>query len=202
MFKSLTMLAGGALGVSMAVAAGAPPPARLLSHLDGKLLSQVTSATSGGGGATGPGSCSTGWGTGSQGGPGSTGAAGRPADVRAGVHPCFDRLVVDLGAGRAPGYQVRYAGGVHALGSGRHVSVAGGAVLDITIGAPAGLNSSAASLTGVAGFPVLRQVAGAGSAGGQTQIAVGVSGRLPFRVQVLSGPGAGSRLVIDIAHGQ
>jgi hypothetical protein len=185
MFKSLTMLLGGTLGVAMAVATGAPPPAKLLSHLDGKLMSQVSGMTSGSGGGGASGACATGWGTGPEGSAGSAGsAAGRPADVRAGEHPCFDRLVIDLGAGRTPAYQVRY---------GR------GTTLDITVGsgAGAGFDASAAS---VAGFPAIRQVAGAGSAGGQTQIAVGVAERLPFRVQVLRGPGAGSRLVIDIAH--
>ncbi len=35
---------------------------------------------------------------------------------------------------------------------------------------------------------------------GQTQVALGVRGRLPFRAFVLDGPGDGARLVIDVAH--
>jgi hypothetical protein len=52
----------------------------------------------------------------------------------------------------------------------------------------------------VSGFSVVRQVAGAGSFEGQTDIGVGVKGKRPFRVRVLSGPGQGSRLVIDVAR--
>jgi hypothetical protein len=31
-------------------------------------------------------------------------------------------------------------------------------------------------------------------------LGLGVRGRLPFRVFTLDGPGAGSRIVIDVAH--
>jgi hypothetical protein len=43
-------------------------------------------------------------------------------------------------------------------------------------------------------------VAWAGSFEGYTRIGLGVRGRLPFRVFTLDGPGAGSRIVIDVAH--
>ena len=45
-----------------------------------------------------------------------------------------------------------------------------------------------------------RQVRWAESQEGLTRVAVGVRARLPFRVFVLAGPAAGSRLVIDVAH--
>jgi hypothetical protein len=51
----------------------------------------------------------------------------------------------------------------------------------------------------VAGFDTFRQVVDSVSWEGQTQIGLGVRARLPFRVFVLTGPGAGSRLVIDVA---
>jgi hypothetical protein len=52
----------------------------------------------------------------------------------------------------------------------------------------------------VAGFSTFRQVVFDGTFEGQTQIGLGVRARLPFRVFSLAGPGAGSRLVIDVAH--
>jgi hypothetical protein len=52
----------------------------------------------------------------------------------------------------------------------------------------------------VAGFSTFRQVAYGGSYEGYTTIGLGVRARLPFRVFVLSGPGTGARLVIDVAH--
>jgi hypothetical protein len=52
----------------------------------------------------------------------------------------------------------------------------------------------------VTGFLTFRQVAFLGTFEAQTEIAIGVRARLPFRAFVLSGPGAGSRLVIDVAH--
>jgi hypothetical protein len=40
----------------------------------------------------------------------------------------------------------------------------------------------------------------AGSFEGYTTIGLGVRARLPFRVLVLDGPVAGSRIVVDVAH--
>ena len=52
----------------------------------------------------------------------------------------------------------------------------------------------------MAGYSTFRQVAWAGSFEGQTTVGLGVRARLPFRVFALTGPGTGSRLVIDVAH--
>jgi hypothetical protein len=52
----------------------------------------------------------------------------------------------------------------------------------------------------VTGYRTFRQVAFLGTFEGYTTIGLGVRARLPFRVQVLAGPGAGSRLVIDVGH--
>ena len=57
-----------------------------------------------------------------------------------------------------------------------------------------------AELVDVRGWTTFRQVAYAGCFEGQTTVGVGVRARLPFRVFALDGPGAGSRLVIDVAH--
>jgi hypothetical protein len=198
MFKSLTMLVGATAGVAAAVAVGAPPPAKLLSHLDGN--SSITALSHLGGSS---GSCGGGWDS-------SPVNASRPAgpatahvaDIRVGQHGCYDRLVIDLGSGRAPGYRVRYVRAVRGQGSGQVVPLRGRANLEITVdgNAAGGFPGSASELANVSGFPALRQVAGAGSFEGRTDIGVGVRARLPFHVQFLSGPGRDSRLVIDVAH--
>jgi hypothetical protein len=135
--------------------------------------------------------------------------------VRAGRHACFDRLVIDLGPKVAglpgpddAGYQVEYVRGVAEDGSGRPVPLAGGAFLRVTVhaaaydaaGRPTYAPTNPARIVNVAGFRTFRQVAWAGSFEGQSTIGLGVRARLPFRVFALAGPGAGSRLVIDVAH--
>jgi hypothetical protein len=135
-------------------------------------------------------------------------------NVRAARQPCYDRLVVDLGAppAGAPagrmGYDVRYAA-VGEEGTGTRIPLVGNADLRIIVRAPA-YNIVTGRVTynprdkrhivPVTGFTAFRQVAYAGSFEGQTTIGLGVRGRLPFRVFVLNGPGTGARLVIDVAH--
>ena len=50
------------------------------------------------------------------------------------------------------------------------------------------------------GFRTFRDLVYGGSFEGQTDFALGVRARLPFRVFVLAGPGGNSRLVVDVAH--
>jgi hypothetical protein len=135
-------------------------------------------------------------------------------NVRAGQHACYDRLVVDLGAPPAGvpagriGYAVHY-GTVSGQGTGTPIPLAGGADLEIVVHAPTYDVVTGRStynpadhrhLVDVAGFRTFRQVADGGSFEGYTTIGLGVRARLPFRVFVLSGPGTGARLVIDVAH--
>ena len=56
-----------------------------------------------------------------------------------------------------------------------------------------------ADLVNVNGWQTLRQVA-AESFEGYTTVGIGVRAQLPFRVFTLNGPGAGSRLVVDVAN--
>jgi hypothetical protein len=121
--------------------------------------------------------------------------------VRAGQHACFDRLVVDIGAGRRPGYRVQYVHKLHAQGSGKVISLPGHAVLDITLTANASAKfpGPGHSVVSVTGFSALRKVVSAGSFEGFTEFGAGVRAKLPFRVEWLAGPGKHSRLVIDIA---
>ena len=126
----------------------------------------------------------------------------RVTGARAGQHACFDRLVIDIGGGRTPGYRVQYVHRVHAQGSGKVISLPGHAALAITLTA----NASATfpgpghSLVSVAGFSALRKVVSAGSFEGYTEIGAGVRAKLPFRVALLAGPGTHHRLVIDVAR--
>ncbi|MEV8596019.1 hypothetical protein [Streptomyces sp. NPDC052012] len=128
-------------------------------------------------------------------------------DIRTGRHACYDRMVVDLpGAGRGVGYSVRYVDRLHQDGSGRHIPVAGGAVLEVRVAAPAYDPGTGAPtyparagrpLPGVdlAGYRTFRDARFAGSFEGDTQIGLGVRARLPFRVLHLT-----DRVVIDVAH--
>jgi hypothetical protein len=129
-------------------------------------------------------------------------------NVRTGRHACFDRLVIDL-AGGTTGYDVRYVSSVRQDGSGILVPLRGGSRLQIVVRAPAyNINTGKATyapknnkeLANVTGYRTFRQVAFAGTFEGQTTLGLGVRARLPFRVFTLPGPGAGGRVVIDVAH--
>jgi hypothetical protein len=139
----------------------------------------------------------------------------RLTNLRAGRHECFDRLVIDLGP-RQPGlpgpdsagYQVGYVSQFTSDAVGEAIALAGAADLSIVVhasavdddGSPTYQPANAASAVNVAGFATFRQVVLDGTFEGQTQIGLGVRARLPFRVFGVAGPGAGSRLVIDVAH--
>lgn len=131
------------------------------------------------------------------------------ANVRAGRHDCFDRMVVDV-AGPVAGYHVAYVPQLLADPSGAPVALRGGAKLDVAIRAhtedvntgvqvftPANPNE----LVNVCGWSTFRQIKLVGpSFEGVTQIGLGVRARLPFRVFTLTGPGSMTRVVIDVAH--
>ncbi|GLB68191.1 AMIN-like domain-containing (lipo)protein [Arthrobacter mangrovi] len=127
-------------------------------------------------------------------------------NVRAGRHPCYDRLVVDL-KGKRPGYDVRY-GAVYTEGKGDRVRLRG-YDMRITVKAPAYDSKGRATynppnksnIVNVRTFDTFRQVAWAGSFEGQSTIGLGVRARLPFRVFTLPGPEKNqTMLVIDVAH--
>ena len=134
-------------------------------------------------------------------------APSRIVDLRSGRHPCFDRLVVDLD-GPAPGYTVQYVDQVIEDGRGGVVPLRGGARLEVRVRRPAHDDNGNATYQpadrgealAVGGYDTFRQVAFLGTFEGETQIGLGVRARLPFRVFTLTGPGAGSRLVVDVAH--
>lgn len=150
--------------------------------------------------------CPTGWGSLAK--TRSAATSESVTNIRTGRHACFDRMVVDVpGAGTsALGYSVRYVGRLYQDGSGAHIPVGGGAVLEVRVAAPAydpetGQPTypvrAGQRLKGVdlKGYRTFRDARFAGSFEGDTQIGLGVRARLPFRVWVASG-----RVVVDVAH--
>lgn len=128
-------------------------------------------------------------------------------EVRAGSHTCFDRIVVTVD-GPVTGYDVRYVPEFRTDGEGRLVPARGGAKLQVVVRAaahddqyrPTFTPANPLEVVPTGGRQTLRQVVWLGSFEGQTSLGVGVRARLPFTVAVLPGPGAGSRVVVDIAH--
>lgn len=129
-------------------------------------------------------------------------------EVRTGRHDCYDRVVFEF-AGPANGYTVEY-GETWTEGEGLPLSpyTAGGALLRVSLRAPAYDAERAATVPYRVGehaatvlrYRTLRDVVFGGSFEGYTTFAVGVRARLPFRAFVLDGPGAHSRIVVDVAH--
>jgi hypothetical protein len=122
--------------------------------------------------------------------------------VRAGQHACFDRLVVDLGVGRAPGYHVSYVGRFATQGSGMPVPTRGNAKLLVNVNAHVAASFSANNrhLASVAGFAEFRQVAGLGYFEGITSMGLGLKAKEPFRVFEFRTASHNVELVIDVAH--
>lgn len=150
--------------------------------------------------------CPTGWGSLTE--SRAVGTADPVTNVRTGRHACYDRLVVDVpGAGKGSlGYRVGYVDRLHQDGSGRHIPVSGGAVLEIRVAAPAYDPATGAStypgrvsrpLPGVDldGYRTFRDTRFAGSFEGDTQLGLGVRARLPFRVLRVD-----DRVIVDVAH--
>ncbi|WAX81593.1 hypothetical protein HUV60_032200 [Streptomyces sp. KMM 9044] len=156
--------------------------------------------------------CPTGWGSQAKSDTAGTAPTTPVRDVRTGRHDCYDRMVVDLpgaggsGSAGAVGYTVRYVDRLYQDGSGVHVPVAGGAVLEVRVAAPS-YDPETGDPTYPAragkplpdvdpsGYRTFRDARFGASFEGDTQIGLGVRARLPFRVLQLQ-----DRLVIDVAH--
>ena len=115
--------------------------------------------------------------------------------VRTGRHECYDRLVVDVDS-PVTHWDVLYVDGLGGL-------VPGGAQLDVRVGTAFPANHTwliHQVLADVRSYPTFRAVRAGGGDGVTSSVWLGVRARLPFRAFVLAGPGAGSRLVVDVAH--
>jgi hypothetical protein len=130
-------------------------------------------------------------------------SAGTLTNVRAGRHPCYDRLVLDIDA-PLTGWSVSYVDEVRQDGSGAIVPVSGGARLQVVVGVPVVATDAffvgPGRLVDTSSYRTFRDVVWAGSFEGMSTIGLGVRARLPFRAFVLAGPGAGTRLVVDVGH--
>jgi hypothetical protein len=154
-------------------------------------------------------SCGVRWGSLPKGADGEMNPDTEPlADIRAGRHACFDRLVLDLAGEDTDGYTVRYVRRLVQDGSGAVVDLDGGATLEIVALLPT-LDEGGNRLydpadplhaVDVSGFRTFRQVASLAGFEAHEHVGLGVRARLPFRVFELDGPGQGSRLVVDVAH--
>ena len=173
------------------------------------LAAGVTTAVVGAGvvpavaGAASGSTCGITWGSRAKAAPQMTSAT--VTGVRAGRHDCYDRLVVDIAGRPAAGYDVRYVDPPYrAEGSGEPRPVAGGAVLQVVVRAPAydagGRSTFRPQRLDMSGFRTFRDLAWGGSFEGQSSFGLGVRARLPVRAVQLDGPGNGTRLVVDVAH--
>ncbi|MGW7351403.1 AMIN-like domain-containing (lipo)protein [Streptomyces sp. NPDC054784] len=157
--------------------------------------------------ATAAASCAAAWGSLPKAG-GDDGS--RPlTNVRTGRHDCYDRMVLDIRGdlpATAAGYRVRYVDRFLQDGSGREITFAGGAVLEIVATAPSydpdtyeptygGRGGKPLPGVDLAGYRTFRDARFGASYEGTTQLGLGVRARLPFRVFT-----TGDRLVVDVAH--
>src|SRR5258708_32383536 len=128
--------------------------------------------------------CSTNWGTNAKHrGSAAITVATRLQAVRAGRHGCFDRLVIDLSAGKQPPFSAQYVKNIVAHGSGKALKVRGKAEIPIVLRGPAGrgYHANAVNLTNVSGFKTFRQGRAAGSLAPATATGLAGRGKLPFR---------------------
>lgn len=134
--------------------------------------------------------------------------------VRAGQHPCYDRVVFDINGPAPVGYVVKYVPQVLSDAAGKPVPVVGGAVLQVVVRAPIwgtdaqghqpwrqppAVGDDLVSPARLAGWSSLRGVKFAGSFEGQTTLAVGVRTNLPFRVLVTA-DSSYRHIVVDVSH--
>ncbi|MGX2998877.1 AMIN-like domain-containing (lipo)protein [Streptomyces sp. JNUCC 64] len=150
--------------------------------------------------------CSTPWGSGTKSSPESS--AGEPLkNIRTGKHACYDRIVFDVtGATGKTGYHIGYVDAFYQDGTGDHIPVSGGAILQIYVNAPS-YNPSTGQVVypgvpgqnlpgvSIAGYQTFRDTKYGASFEGQTQVGLGLRARLPFRVLQ-----SGDQVIVDVAH--
>jgi hypothetical protein len=120
-------------------------------------------------------------------------------DVRVGRHPAFDRVVFEFRGG-LPDHRVSYVDQLVEDGSGRPVSVAGAADLQVVFQGANAHEADGSPSVGPRrlppGLPAVKEVAQVGDFEAVVSYGIGIDRRRPITVSTLSGP---SRLVIDVA---
>ena len=120
-------------------------------------------------------------------------------DVRAGGHTGFDRVVFEF-KGAVPEHRVRYVDQLVQDGSGRPVSVAGAADLEVVFhGANAHEQDGTPTISPrrfSTGLTAVKEVAQIGDFEAVVTYGIGVDRKRPLKVSTLSNP---SRLVIDVS---
>jgi hypothetical protein len=127
----------------------------------------------------------------------------RVTATRVGKHTCYDRLAIDMSAGAVPGYNARYVPRCIAEGSGATLPMRTASVIQISVKANAAgsFPANRTDLNNLSGFSAFRQLRGAGSFEGFTQLCLANRARLPFRVFKTTNPvNHHGILVIDVAH--
>lgn len=122
-------------------------------------------------------------------------------DIRTGRHPCFERIVIELGAaGDFPGWTVEYVDDPVPLGqSDERVDIAGSATLSIRMGMWMPTMEGGGYVGPIQLFPDnvshILELRKTENSEGMSIWSVGLDAEYPFTVDVLSGP---PRLVIDV----
>jgi hypothetical protein len=120
-------------------------------------------------------------------------------DVRAGGHTGFDRVVFEF-RGAVPTHRVRYVDQLVQDGSGKPVSVAGTADLEVVFhGANAHTDDGTPTISPrrfSPGLTAVKEVAQIGDFEAVVTYGIGVDRKRPLKVSTLSNP---SRLVIDVS---
>jgi hypothetical protein len=123
-------------------------------------------------------------------------------DVRLGRHEGFDRVVFEAGGSGTPGWDVRYVDAPSSQGSGADVTVAGEAVLQVTVsGTGYPMDTGVEEWSGPdplrsGDTEVVTEVVWDGTFEGTSVAFVGTSARTPFRVYLLEDP---ARVVLEVA---
>jgi hypothetical protein len=121
-------------------------------------------------------------------------------DVRAGRHSGFDRVVFEFRGGAVPRHRVGYVDQLVEDGSGKPVSVAGAADLEVVFqGANAHDASGAPTVSPrrfTTGLPAVKEIAQTGDFEAVVSYGIGIDRQRPIKVSTLSNP---SRLVIDVS---
>jgi hypothetical protein len=120
-------------------------------------------------------------------------------DVRAGRHPGFDRVVFEF-QGAVPDHRIAYVDRLVEDGSGRPVSLAGAADLQVVFSGANAHRGDGAPSVGPRRFSpdltAVKEVAQTGDFEAVVSYGIGLDRRRPVAVSTLSGP---SRLVIDVS---